>query len=123
LTHATTHHARMTILRERVVWKKDRPASQTRRSSDLTPEEQANVRAAMMYLRVRHGTLRRLARLMRANEGTVMHAMHRTVSAGIALRVARVAETTMEDLIGGAWLPPGVCRHCGRRLGVQAEPR
>ena len=72
------------------------------------------MRAAMAYLGARHGDLRKLARLMNASHGTVRNAMHRTVSAGIALRVARVAGTTMEELISGAWLPKGVCRRCGR---------
>ena len=33
----------MTILTKREVWRKPRPANATRRSSDLTPEEHANV--------------------------------------------------------------------------------
>lgn len=106
----------MTILNERKRWSRPRPPNETRRSSDLTPEEQANVRAAMAYLRVRYGSLRALARLMKSNDGTVRNAMHRPVTAGIALRVARIAGTTMEELLSGAWVPKGVCRHCGREL-------
>jgi hypothetical protein len=58
-----------TILRERVAWTKLRPSNETRRSSDLTPEEQANVRAALRFLVKRHGTTQKLADAMAREPG------------------------------------------------------
>jgi hypothetical protein len=104
------------ILRERTVWRKPRPANETRRSSDLTPEEQKNVKAALRFLAKRHGTKRVLAAAMGAAFATVATAMepHRAVSAGIALRAARVAGVSVEDVLSGAWPIAGSCPHCGR---------
>jgi hypothetical protein len=105
-----------TILRERVVWTKTRPSNETRRSSDLTPEEQANVKTALRFLVKRHGTARKLAGAMKANFGTVAAAIlaRGTVSAGIALRAARVAGVPLEEVLAGRWPVSGACPHCGR---------
>jgi hypothetical protein len=106
----------VTILRERSVWRKPRPANETRRSSDLTPEEQKNAKVALRFLAKRHGTARELAAAMGARFATVADAMlsRGTVSAGIALRAARVARVPLEDVLSGAWPPVGACPHCGR---------
>jgi hypothetical protein len=49
---------RMTILVERKVWRRPRLANRTKRSTDLTPEEPANVRRALRFLRQRFGSWR-----------------------------------------------------------------
>jgi len=36
------------------------------------------------------------------------------VTAGLALRVARFAEVSIDDLLGGKYVPPGACPYCGR---------
>jgi hypothetical protein len=104
-----------TILRSRVAWTKPRDPTETRRSSDLTPEEQANVKTALRFLAKRQGTYQKLAAAMRVNRETLKLAAHRgRVSAGVALRAARAAGVPMEDVLGGRWPAAGTCPHCGR---------
>jgi|SRR5579884_2668193 len=61
----------MAILTERQAWRQSRDPKTTRRSSDLTPEEQGHVRAALRWLAKRHGGVRKLAGLLRASVWTV----------------------------------------------------
>ena len=106
----------MGILYERKSWRKARPPTETRRSSDLTPEEQANAKAALRFLAKRHGSVRKLAETMGANVRTVRYALERNghVSAGVALRAARAAAVPLEDVLAGRWPLKGACPHCGR---------
>ena len=106
----------MAILREVKTWRRERPATETRRSSDLTPEEQANARRAILFLVKRHGTVAVLAQAMGANFGTVKSAVKTRgrVSAGIALRAARAAGVPLEDVLSGRWPVDGECPYCGR---------
>jgi hypothetical protein len=105
----------MAILRERVSYREARPANETRHSSDLTQDEQKNARAAIRFLAKRHGTYAKLAKAMGANLGTVRAATQRgIVSAGIALRVARVAGVSVEDVLGGRFPVAGACPLCGK---------
>jgi len=93
---------------------KPRSTTETRRSSDLTLDEQEHVRAAVRFLRVRLGGLAKLAAAMGSNIGTVTAILRRPVSAGLALRVARAAKVPLEDVLTGRWPPDGMCPHCGR---------
>ena len=105
------------ILTERVTWKKPRRPNSTRSSFDLTIEEQANVRAALHVLRVRFGGWGPLAVAMQARERTIRSVGAKQVlSAGIALRAARIAGVPMEDVLSGRWPKKGTCPHCGHRL-------
>jgi hypothetical protein len=106
----------MTILTKRSEWRIARPQNETRRSSDLTPEEQRNAKAALQFLAKRHGTAKKLAVAMGARYPTVKAAIdpRRSVSAGIALRAARVAGVAVEDVLSGAWPKAGACPRCGR---------
>ena len=105
----------MTILTKREVWRKPRPTDKTRRSSDLTPDEQANVRKALRFLAVRLGDWPKLAQAMKANQATVWAAgWKRGVSAGIAVRAARVAGVPVEEILSGRWPKPNACPMCGR---------
>jgi hypothetical protein len=116
----------MPILRERVAWSRARPPTETRASADLTPDEQRNAKVAIAFLMKRHGTLGKLAEAMGAKAGTVKVAAGKRgkVSAGIALRAARAAKVPVEDILTGAWPPPGMCPTCGRSAehDVQREP-
>lgn len=105
----------MTILTKPKVWRADRPVNETRRSSDLTPAERENLRAALRFLRVRLGGCAKLAEAMRANVQTLQSATRprRSLGAGLALRAARVAGVPVEDVLSGAW-PGERCPHCGR---------
>jgi hypothetical protein len=104
------------ILTEPKRWSRPRDQSKTRRSSDLTPEEQGHAKAALRVLRVRYGTARKLAEALAANFATVTTALSVAgkPSAGLALRAARVAGVPLEDVLSGAWPKPGSCPHCGR---------
>jgi len=103
----------MAILSERKTWTKPKPANASRRSSDLTPEEQGHVRVALRFLAKRHGSWVKLARAMDAHLDTVKLASRKSVSAGIALRVARVASVPLEDLLAGRFPVAGACPWCG----------
>jgi hypothetical protein len=105
------------ILTERVERRRPRPANETRRSHDLTPEEQTNVRAALRFLRTRLGSTSKLAAALRANIGTLRAVClphGRAPSAAVAIRAARVAGVSVEDVLSGAWPPARACPHCGR---------
>ena len=106
----------MAILLARTVWKKHRSSDTVRHSSDLTPEEQANVKAALRFLKVKLGGPKKLAETMKALPATVKYAVSNRgkVSAGIALRAALAAGVPLEDLLSGAWPKPGSCPLCGR---------
>jgi len=104
------------VLSAPVRWARPRDPSKTRRSSDLTPEEQANAKAALRVLRARVGGARQLAEALSANHATLLAALSRRgkPSAGLALRAARLAGVPLEDVLSGAWPAPGSCPHCGR---------
>jgi len=106
----------MSILTERKTWTKPRLATTARHPSDLTPEEQANVKLALRFLAKRFGTYRKLAEAMGAKRATVLLAAspRGVVSAGIALRVARVAGVSVEDVLAGRFPVAGACPYCAR---------
>jgi hypothetical protein len=95
----------VTILTKREVWRKPRPADETRRSSDLTPDEHANVKKALRFLRARRGGAVKLAVALRVNVASVEHACltEGRPSAGLAIRVARLAGVPVEEILSGAW--------------------
>ncbi len=55
------------------------------------------MRAALCFLAKRHGTLAKLAEAMRSKHGTVKLATRGAVSAGIALRAARLPDAEAAD--------------------------
>jgi len=85
---------------------------------DLTPQEQRRVRAAMRYLKVSYDGWERLAAAL----GNCYRQVYRTgtglthVTAGMAARVARLAEVSLGDVLDGRFPPLGTCPHCGRRV-------
>ena len=105
----------MAILRERAVWKAPRPAHETRRATDLTPEETEHARLALRFMRTRIGAVK-LAEALRVQRRLIGKACVRggKPSAVIAIRLARVAGTTVEDVLAGRWPPDGACPYCGR---------
>lgn len=84
--------------------------------SALTPEEQTNVRVAILFLVKRYGMWAKLAAAMRSKTPTVRYAVRagNTVSATVALRAARVARVQLEDILAGRWPTPTMCPYCGR---------
>lgn len=91
--------------------------------SDLTAEEQTNVRTAIKFLRTRCGGWKALAKALRFRQNTLAHvASGRVVSATVAIRVARFAEVGVDELLAGRFPASGTCPHCGhcpRLLGEQ----
>lgn len=104
----------MSTLNTRTTWCRPRPPDATRRSSDLTPTEQANVRTAIRFLVKRLGSMQKLAAAMSSKTGTVKQSLRGGVSAGITIRVARVAGVSAEELLAGRWPAVSACPHCGR---------
>jgi hypothetical protein len=85
--------------------------------SDLTADEQKNVRAALQFLHARVGRWDTVARALRAHvAGTRLAASgRRTATASLAVRVARFAGVGVDDVLTGRFPDPSVCPHCGQR--------
>ena len=82
--------------------------------SDLTAKEQDNVRAAIRFIHARCGTWVNAAKALRAQPGTLLKSANgRAVSASTAVRVARFAGVTVDDVLTGKYPPAGTCPHCG----------
>jgi len=83
--------------------------------SDLTAEEQAHVRAALYFLRVKCGGWAPIAKAVRLKADTLgkVASKRRGVSAALVFRVARLAKVGVDDLLAGKFVPPGTCPRCG----------
>jgi len=79
-------------------------------SFDLTPEENANVRAAILFLRARLGGWARLAKMLHMNRPSLRAEQYQ---AQTAFKVSRVAGVGVDDVLTGRYPPAGACRHCG----------
>ncbi len=85
--------------------------------SDLTKQEQDNVRRALRFLRARLGTWDAVAAALDAHPKTLELARTRGgVSASMTFRVARVAGVGVDDILSGKYAPDGVCPNCGEKL-------
>lgn len=113
----------MTILRHPVIWRKPQDPNRARNSFCLTPNEQANVKKALAVLRIRYGSWAKVAEAMGASLKTLDHAACRTgrPSAGLALRVARLAKAPMEAVLSGAFPKPSSCPMCGHGSSYDAR--
>ncbi len=78
--------------------------------ADLTAKEVASVRAAVQFLRARCGGWAQVAKALRMSKSTA----RRAASPMVAFRVARFAGVGVDDVLTGAFPPPGTCPHCGR---------
>jgi hypothetical protein len=82
--------------------------------SDLTAEEQKNVRAALRFLWARCGGWKPLGKALRASP-LALSKRGLPISAGLAVRVARFASVGVDDVLDGRYPPAGTCPHCGHR--------
>jgi hypothetical protein len=84
--------------------------------SDLSAEEEKNVRAALHFLHLRSGRWATLGRALRFHGYNLSNMAngHRAVSAKVVLRIARLAGVGLDDVLSGKYPPAGVCAHCGR---------
>jgi hypothetical protein len=89
----------------------------TQETGDLTKQEQANVRAALRFLRARCGGWASVAKVLHLGESTLamVGGGHRTVTPLIAFRVAKFAKVGVDDVLGGRFPEPGTCPMCGHR--------
>lgn len=66
-------------------------------------------------LRRRLGGWEPLAKALRMNNRTLQgHGSDVAPSAAVAIRAARLAGVTVEELFAGRWPVEGACPHCGR---------
>lgn len=107
----------MAILASRTVWKRTKP--QPRDDFTLTEGERANVRRALMVLRVRLGMWKRVAESVRVGSQTFKRKRHRP-DLDLAFRVARLVGVPLEDVLRGEWPTPESCPLCGH---VAQQPR
>jgi len=107
----------MSVLRYKIKWEKHVTEATPARRWNLSPAEQENVRRAIRTLRRQYGEAK-LPALLNANPNTVKHATERRrkPSPLIAIRAARLAGVTVEDVLSGAWPAAGPCPMCGRGL-------
>jgi hypothetical protein len=104
----------MTVLTKREAWR--RPASPAReRAAELTPEERANLKRALRFLRVQVGSTVKLSAALHLTARTIDRGMGARPkgSALLAMRTARLVGVPLEDVLSGAW-PGPCCPHCGR---------
>lgn len=81
---------------------------------DMTPQEIANVRAALRFLQVRCGGWDALGKAIRARGGTLAYQMTKQApTGGLAIRLARFAGVPVDDVLNGRFPVPGTCPHCG----------
>lgn len=83
--------------------------------NDLTVQEQANVRVAIMFLRAKCGGWAPLAKVLRFSLDTLAHVAHgdKAVTPRMVFRVARSAGVAIDDLLAGKFPPAGKCAYCG----------
>jgi hypothetical protein len=82
--------------------------------SDLDLNEQSNVRATLNFLRGPMGGFVAVAKALRFDYRTVVRSAtgRRDVTASMALRVARLLDASVDELLAGRYRP-GACPKCG----------
>ncbi len=81
----------------------------------VTPDEQANAKVALRFLRTRAGSWVALAKMTSVTVATLRYtaSMRGEVGADIALEIARLAGVPVEEILTGAWPKDGACPYCG----------
>lgn len=83
--------------------------------TDLDEKEQDHVRATLRYLHNQMGGWTPMSKVLGFTPATLKHAAYlrgRSVSASMALRVARLIDVSIDDLLAGRHRP-GACSKCG----------
>jgi hypothetical protein len=85
--------------------------------TDLTKQEQAHVRTALVRLKLQCGGWNPVAKILRLNPATLSGvATGKLVTPVMAFRVARFVKMGVEELLAGKFTPPGTCPHCGKSI-------
>jgi hypothetical protein len=84
--------------------------------SDLSTEEQTNVRTSLKFLHLRAGRWEPLGRALRFNPASLRNVAngYKPASATIVLRIAKFAGVGLDDVLAGRFPAPGTCPHSGR---------
>jgi hypothetical protein len=112
----------MTILRERTVWVRERPPRHPKLA--LTREEQDQALRVLWMLCKVHKGMARAAVAIGTSRTVIKYVLAGThpVSAKIALRLAKIAQPAMGDMLAGRWPTTGACPYCGQRGRRGAVP-
>jgi hypothetical protein len=116
----------MAILKERKVWRREKPKVGRDQINRLTPEEQDNVMAAFAVIKSWRGTVGDVARDMGVALSTVARVAsgHGAPSAGFALKLARAMKAPVENILDGKWRAHDIRpQRLGRRKAVVDTPR
>lgn len=82
--------------------------------SDLSREEQARIRTALKFLRIRFEGWEPLAKALRFRRDSLSVVAHGgAVTASLTFRVARLVGVGVDDLLTGKYPHPDACPHCG----------
>jgi hypothetical protein len=86
----------------KIVWRRTPTVAPRKRPGLLSPEEQENTRRAIRSLRARYGPLPNVARAISVSIKSLEHILSKgTITACVALEVARVGGVSMEDVLRG----------------------
>jgi hypothetical protein len=113
----------MTILTHQTSWKRQ-PTTRRVNRTDLTPEERANARRALVVLKIRLGTWRAVGDALRISSQRDWERKRKTPSLSVAFRVARLVGVPLEEVLVGRWPTAGECPLCGhvrRALPASSE--
>jgi hypothetical protein len=82
---------------------------------DLSLPERIAIRTALRYLRARCGTWEQTSKLLRFKPRTLclVAGGKKTATVTMALRIAKAAKVTVDDVLGGRFPGHRACPHCG----------
>lgn len=86
-------------------------------ATELTRQEQENVRAVLRVLKVQHDGLGYVAAKMGITGPSLENLLYgRPIGASTAIRVAKVAGVSVDDVLTGRYPGRLACRHCGHPI-------
>lgn len=86
-----------------------------KKTADLTPDEERNVRTALKFLYQRCGAWEPLSKALGTSSDMLSRITcgMRPVPARLVFRVARFAKVGVDDVLTGRFPPEGTCPNCG----------
>lgn len=90
--------------------------------TDLTKEEQTNVRTALRFLHRQLGGWTQLSKALQCAQGSLSVVVNgRTVTPRLAFRIARFANVGVDDVLTGRYPDPRACPLCGHIKGAPQD--